>query len=78
VRKQATRKSNKKNTGNKWRFDNGSGSEVLSFGEGAGDGDSKKRYDYGDNDIIKDKSVSIFKVISHRYVQSGLKKLFEE
>lgn len=78
VRKQNTRRSNKKSTGSKWKFSNDSSSEVLSYGQGAGDGDSKKRYDYGDNDIIKDKSVSIFKVISHRYVQSGLKKLFEE
>ena len=78
VRKKAGKKASEKKAGNKWRFDDNSSSQVLSFGEGAGDGDSKKRYDYGDNDIIKDKSVSIFKVISHRYVQSGLKKLFEE
>ncbi|MFG1521892.1 hypothetical protein [Halobacteriovorax sp. ZH1_bin.1] len=75
--KKTVRKTTNNNT-NRWKFDDSSSSQVLSFGAGAGNGDSEKKYDYGDNDIIKDKSVSIFKVISHRYVQSGLKKLFSE
>ncbi|EPZ51497.1 hypothetical protein M902_2669 [Bacteriovorax sp. BAL6_X] len=75
--KKTVRKTTNNDT-NRWKFDDSSSSQVLSFGAGAGNGDSKKKYDYGDNDIIKDKSVSIFKVISHRYVQSGLKKLFSE
>ncbi|MFG1499231.1 hypothetical protein ABMA70_03410 [Halobacteriovorax sp. XZX-3] len=75
--KKTVRKTTNNNT-NRWKFDDNSSSQVLSFGAGAGNGESNKKYDYGDNDIIKDKSVSIFKVISHRYVQSGLKKLFSE
>ena len=37
----------------------------------------KKKYKYN-NDIVNDKDVSIFKVISNRYSQSGLKRLFSE
>lgn len=78
VRKKSSRTRSKTNNANKWSFDDSSSSEVLSFGNGADSKQEEKRYDLGDNDIIKDKSVSIFKVISHRYVQSGLKKLFSE
>ena len=30
------------------------------------------------SDIIQDESVSIFEVISYRYLKSGMKRLFEE
>ncbi|OIQ17788.1 MAG: hypothetical protein BM556_10175 [Bacteriovorax sp. MedPE-SWde] len=52
-----------------------SGSDVQNFpGE---DKFMKKKYKYS-NDINNDKSVSIFKVISNRYSQSGLKRLFSD
>lgn len=37
-----------------------------------------KNFNYGENDIIKRKEQSIFKILSNRYISSGLKRLFEE
>ncbi len=76
--RKTTRTRSKTKNSNRWKFDDSTSSQVLSYGKGADEATSNKKYDLGDNDIIKDKSVSIFKVISHRYVQSGLKKLFSE
>lgn len=36
----------------------------------------KKNYDYKDNDIVTNKGVSIWKVISARYSKSGMRRLF--
>lgn len=40
--------------------------------------DTDKNYNFKDNDISKKSDVSIFEIISNRYIQSGLKRLFEE
>lgn len=37
-----------------------------------------KNYKYKNNDIVKDNSASIFEIISNRYVQSGLRRLFDD
>jgi hypothetical protein len=39
-------------------------------------GAPKKNYDYKDNDIVKNKGVSIWKVISSRYTKSAMRRLF--
>jgi hypothetical protein len=36
-----------------------------------------KNYNYKDNDISTQSDTSIFEIISNRYIQSGLKRLFE-
>ena len=41
-------------------------------------GPEKKNYDYKDNDIVKNKSVSIWKIISARYSKSGVRRLFSD
>lgn len=38
----------------------------------------QKNYNYKDSDISKSPDTSIFEIISNRYIQSGLKRLFEE
>lgn len=60
-----------------WDFDQGSSgaSSVANFG--SDEEFMKKKYKY-DNDITKDKSQSIWKVISRRYTTSGLRRLFDE
>lgn len=40
--------------------------------------DENKKYKYQNNDIVKDPSASLFDVISNRYIQSGMRRLFEE
>lgn len=37
-----------------------------------------KSYKYKNSDIVTDQGASIFEIISNRYVESGLKRLFEE
>lgn len=37
----------------------------------------EKSYKYKDSDIVTDKGASIFEIISNRYVESGLRRLFE-
>lgn len=69
--------TNKKNNdkGTNFNFLNdqtsANGSQVQNFPE------STKNYNYKDNDISSNNDVSIFEIISNRYIQSGLKKLFE-
>lgn len=59
----------------------------INFGEnmnaGAGSGAvtqnfADKTYNYKENDIVKKPDVSIFEIISNRYVESGLKRLFDD
>lgn len=56
--------------------------EVGSGGAGAGvvQGFQEEdvNYKYKNSDIVKDNGSSIFEIISNRYIQSGLKRLFEE
>lgn len=56
--------------------------EVGSGGAGAGvvQGFQEQdvNYKYKNSDIVKDNGSSIFEIISNRYIQSGLKRLFEE
>jgi hypothetical protein len=40
--------------------------------------EENKNYKYKNSDIGTDKGASIFEIISNRYIQSGLKRLFEE
>ena len=40
--------------------------------------DAPKNYKYTNSDITTNESVSIFEIINNRYVQSGLKRLFED
>ena len=42
------------------------------------DGFMKKKYRIGDDDIVKNDSASIWKVLTNRYNQSGLKRLFSD
>jgi hypothetical protein len=37
-----------------------------------------KNYNYKENDIVKKPDASIFDVISNRYIESGLKRLFDD
>jgi len=46
-------------------------SNILDFGK-------DKKYDYKNNDINQRSDVSIFKIISSRYIKSGLKALFQD
>jgi len=39
--------------------------------------ETDKKYNFKDNDISKKSDVSIFEIISNRYIQSGLKRLFD-
>ncbi len=57
----------------------------FDFGESSSSGGAvviedvmDKKYNFRDNDIRKDKSDSLFKIISNRYFVSGLKRLFKE
>lgn len=50
----------------------GSG-QVQDFG-GAND----QKYKYKNSDIVTDEGASLFEIISNRYIQSGLRRLFEE
>jgi len=38
----------------------------------------KKEYDYNDHDIVKRPGVSLWRVITNRYTNSGLKRLFDD
>ncbi|EQC48021.1 hypothetical protein [Bacteriovorax sp. Seq25_V] len=60
-----------------WNFDSSNNtSSVLSFSDVAQEGQVK--YDYKNSDINTDKSASIWNVISKRYNQSGLRRLFDD
>jgi hypothetical protein len=48
----------------------GAGAVTQNFGE--------KNYNFKGNDIVKNPDVSIFEIISNRYVESGLKRLFDD
>lgn len=50
----------------------GAGAQMQDFPE------TQKNYNYKDSDITKNTDTSIFEIISNRYIQSGLKRLFEE
>ena len=50
---------------------NGGGQVVQGFPE-------EKNYKFKNSDIVTDNSASIFEIISNRYVQSGLRRLFDE
>ena len=50
-----------------------SGQVIQDFPE-----ESEKNYKYKNSDISNNDSASIFEIISNRYVQSGLKRLFED
>ena len=69
--------ANKKNNdkGNNFNFLNdrpdGNSSQTQNFP------DNSKNYNFKDNDISKNNDISIFEIISNRYIQSGLKRLFE-
>ncbi len=45
-------------------------------GSGVMDGFMEQNYDFGGNDISSRNDVSIWEMISHRYVQTGLRRLF--
>jgi hypothetical protein len=50
----------------------GNGQVVQEFA------DTNKNYKYKNSDIVTDKGASLFEVISNRYIQSGLKRLFDD
>ena len=50
----------------------GNGQVIADFPE------EKKNYKYKNSDIVTDNSMSLFEIISNRYVQSGLKRLFDD
>ncbi len=50
----------------------GNGQNVQNFAE------ENKAYKYKNSDIVTDNTASIFEIISNRYVQSGLKRLFDD
>ncbi len=75
---KARGRSKSKKKKNNWfdlDSDLGQGQEVVKF-DGTDTG--TKKYKYKDNDIIKDRGVSIWKVLSNRYNNSGLRRLFDE
>ncbi|OUR94142.1 hypothetical protein A9Q84_17685 [Halobacteriovorax marinus] len=57
-----------------FNLDMGSQGTVQKFDEGY----MKKTYNMNDADVVKNKDVSIFKVLSNRYSKSGYKRLFED
>ncbi len=74
VRKRGANSNKPKNN---WNFDSSNNtSSVLSFSNVADQGQVK--YDYKNSDINTDKSASIWNVISKRYNQSGLRRLFDD
>ena len=66
----ALKKSKKKNDMD-FDFDGGAKGNKI-------DGFMKKKYRIGDDDIVKNDSASIWKVLTNRYNQSGLKRLFSD
>jgi hypothetical protein len=50
---------------------NPNGAQTQNFPE------TQKNYNFKNNDISKRDDTSIFEIISNRYVQSGLKRLFD-
>lgn len=57
----------------------------FNFNDGAQGGNAgnvveymDKKYNYKNSDINKDTGASIFEVISNRYIESGIRRLFEE
>lgn len=50
--------------------DNSGGGDILNFME--------KNYEYNQNDIVQRDDVSLWQIISNRYTQSGLRRLFGE
>jgi hypothetical protein len=57
------------------------GDDFAFLNSGGGSGKvmgamEEKKYDYEDNDIVKNKGVSIWKVISARYSKSAMRRLF--
>ncbi len=70
-------KKEKKKAGFDMNF--GSDSQPGSNGQVLADfPDQQKNYKYKNSDIVTDNSASIFEIISNRYVQSGLKRLFDD
>jgi hypothetical protein len=70
------KKSAKKNLSLNFGDNSGSvsaGQVIQSFPE-----EGAKNYKYKNSDISTNESASIFEIISNRYVQSGLRRLFEE
>lgn len=65
------RKKSKKNNDMDFNFDGGGKGNKI-------DGFMKKKYRIGDDDIVKNDSASIWKVLTNRYNQSGLKRLFSD
>ncbi len=67
--------SNRNPAGDGYDFlaSNGSNVKVL----GGGDSSNNTDYEYGKNDINTNSSESIWNIITHRYHQSGLERLFE-
>lgn len=72
---------------NNKKGDKKKGSLNLNFAEASTSGngqvfqnfaENEKAYKYKNSDIVTDNSASIFEIISNRYVQSGLKRLFDE
>jgi len=72
--KGASRRGGKAGGGDQFAFLNNAGN---SGGKVSG-GFAAKKYNYKDNDIVKNKGVSIWKVISSRYATSGVRRLFED
>jgi hypothetical protein len=70
--------SNKKGADNKPNFNflNDSGNSGAS--QSANFQATDKNYNYKDSDISKSSDTSIFEIISNRYIQSGLKRLFDQ
>jgi hypothetical protein len=61
-------------------FNFGYGADTAQAGAGGGgkvEEYMEKEYDYKNNDIVKRDDVAIWDVISNRYIQSGMKRLFE-
>lgn len=71
----ANSKSNEKSKGMDFNFDS---SQDGSTGGGVIGGFEEKKYKYTNSDINTNEDISIFEVINNRYVQSGLRRLFEE
>ena len=51
---------------------------MVSISSYQEDGLDEKEYKLKNSDVSTDKSASIFEIISNRYIQSGLKRLFED
>jgi hypothetical protein len=76
TKSKAPEKKKKKSLWDFGETGNASGAKVVQFDKNSDY--MQKKFKYKKADIVRDRGVSIWKVITNRYTQSGLKRLFSD